>query len=73
MDKKLKVSIWKLLNDQWQWTDYRKQDYWVVGTTAYAEQMVSVVISCEKNAMFIKHVSHAKLVEEINNGLQSNY
>lgn len=45
----------------------------VVGTTACAEQMVSVVISCEKNATFIKHVNHTKLEEEINNGLQRNY
>lgn len=73
MDKKQKGSNWKLLNDQWQCTDFRKQDLlWaapVVRTPAYAEWMVSVVISCEKNATFIKHVNYTKLEEEINNGM----
>lgn len=75
--KKLKGSNLKMLNDQWQCTDYRKQDLLraapVVGTTSYADQMVSAVSSCEKNTTFMKHGNHTKLEEEINNGMPSNY
>lgn len=77
MDEKLKGSNPKLLNDQWHCTDYRDQDLLraapIVGTPACAEWMVSVVISCEKSATFIKHVGYTRLGEEINNGTQSKY
>lgn len=77
MDEKLTGSNSRLLNDQGQCTDYRKEDLLsasrVVGSPAYADWRVSVVISWGKGHIFIKHVDYTKLEEKIRNGTQSDY